>query len=375
MLLGGLVCYKAAVAALGFHLVCAVAVALLAGGAVAAPPLTTAAQVRALSSEQTQRHPSVALRGVVTYSRHAETSDFTVQDATGGVWLPARPLPAGFRVGMEVEVTGHAEPGVFGPVVRADTVRVLGSGTLPEPLAVSYEELLAVRLNSQRVELTGVVRSQRINPEFGLGWLALELASGGGRVTINVTHEIVGHPELVGARVRVRGVCLHSPDPRAQQVFLPTLNVHELTDIAVLSPGVARPFDLPLVPMDQLLRAASGTEPGRLVRVRGIVTLVPPDGPVALQDVTRGLRVWLRESPHPHPGEMVDVVGFTEPGGYSPVLRDAAWQLVDKARVPASLAVDPLQATAHDGRLLTVRGTLSAALRGENRWTISRENK
>jgi signal transduction histidine kinase len=354
--------------------VLALALATGAAAAAAAPPLWTAAQVRALTSDETQQRPPLTLRGVVTYCRHADTSDFTVQDATGGVWLPEMPLPAGCRPGAEVEITGHAEPGVFGAIVRADSLRVLGHGRLPEALPVSYEELLAVRLNSQRVKLIGVVRSQRINAEFGLGWLALELASGGGRVTLNLTHEIVGHPELVGARVSVLGVCLHSPDSRAQEVFLPTLNVRSLDDIVVLSPGEARPFDLPVVPMNQILRPTSRREPSGLVHVRGIVTLVPPVGPLAVQDATRGLRVWLRESPLPHPGEQVDIAGFPEPGAYSPVLRDAAWQPVGKLPPPAPLTVDPPDATTHEGRLLTVRGILQAAARGENQWTLTLEN-
>ena len=108
--------------------------------------------------------------------------------------MPESPLPTGFTPGAEVEITGRAEPGVFGPIVRAQAVRVLGGGTLPAAVPVTYEELLAVRLNSQIVELTGVIRSQRVDPESGLAWLALELASGGGRVTLNVTHEITGHP-------------------------------------------------------------------------------------------------------------------------------------------------------------------------------------
>lgn len=363
------------------HLRCVIAVALAvgcrlsaAGETPATPALTTVAQIRALSSEQAQRRLPVTLHGVITYTRHTATTDFTLQDATGGVWLPATELPANCQVGAEVEITGCTEPGVFSPIVRATAVRALGTAALPPATPVSYEELLAARFNSQRVELTGVIRSQRINPDVGLNWLALELASGGGRVTINVTHEIVGHPELVDARVRVRGVCLHSPDPREQQVFLPTVNVHALDDITILRPGAARPFNLPITRLDQLLRTTEQREPGHLVHVRGTVTLVPPDGPLALQDATRGLRVWLREASHPQPGEEIDVAGFPEPGGYAPILRDAIWQLVGPAVAPSPLAVEPQDAPRHDGRLLTVRGRLAAALRGEDKWTLTLEH-
>ena len=71
------------------------AAVLLAGGGFAAaadtpvmPPVGTVAQVRALSRTEAKLQPPVTLRGVVTYCRHLATSDATVQDATGGIWLP-----------------------------------------------------------------------------------------------------------------------------------------------------------------------------------------------------------------------------------------------------------------------------------------------
>lgn len=337
--------------------------------------LTTVAQIRSLSGELAQQRLPARLRGVITYARHSANTDFTLQDTTGGIWLPPAELPSGFQVGVEVEVTGNTEPGVFCPVVRAREIRTLGTAAaLPPASPVSYEELLAARFNSQRVELAGVIRSQRINPDVGLNWLALELASGGGRVTINVTHEIVGHPELVDARVRVRGVCLHSPDSREQQVFWPTVNIHSLEDISVLRPGVMEPFNLPITPLDQLLRTTETREPGHLVHVRGTVTLVPADGPLALQDSTRGLRVWLREVAQPQRGEEIDVAGFPEPGGYAPILRDAMWQLVGPAASPSPCQVEPQEAPYQDGRLLSVQGRLVSAVRGEDRWTLNLEH-
>ena len=75
------------------------AAVLLAGGGFAAaadtpvmPPVGTVAQVRALSRTEAKLQPPVTLRGVVTYCRHLATSDATVQDATGGIWLPEMPV-------------------------------------------------------------------------------------------------------------------------------------------------------------------------------------------------------------------------------------------------------------------------------------------
>jgi signal transduction histidine kinase len=327
--------------------------------------LRTAAEVRALSPAAAERKPPVQLRGVLTFSWNAEQSEITLQDATGGVWLPSLQLPSDCRVGMEVEISGRVEQSGIGPVVRPDSIRAVRPGTLPPPRAAVYEDLLAADWNALRVELTGVVRGQRVNPEIGLGWLALELASGGGRVTVNVTHEITGHPELVDARVRVRGVCLHGMDPQ-HHTFLPMLNAHTLADIEVIEPGTAQPFNLPPLPLQQLMRTAGPAGPGHRVRVRGAVTALRPGGSFFLQDETRGVQVFLREGAQPEAGEVIDAVGFPEPGAYSPVLRDADWRPSGERRLPAPLEVSAADAVKHDGRLLKLRGLLTAAERSSD---------
>jgi signal transduction histidine kinase len=322
-------------------------------------PLRTAAEVRALPLAATEAHPQVRLRGVLTFSWHTEQTEITLQDATGGVWLPAMKLPADCRVGTEVEVVGRVEQSGFGPVVRTESIRALQPGALPAPKSAVYEDLLAADWNALRVELTGVVRGQRVNPEIGLGWLALELASGGGRVTVNVTHEITGHPELVDARVRVRGVCLHGMDSQ-HHTFLPMINAHSLQDIEVIEPGTANPFNLPPLPLQQLMRTAGPAGPGHRVRVTGAVTILRPGGSFFLQDETRGVQIFLREAAQPEIGEVIDAVGFPEPGAYSPVLRDADWRPSGARQVPPALEVHAAEAVKFDGRLLKVRGLLNS---------------
>ena len=323
------------------------------------PLLRTAAEVQALSPEQARKHLEVRLTGVITFAWHAGTTELTVQDETGAIWMPPILLPANCAVGTKVEIEGRTEAGGFGPIVQAEVVRALGPGPLPVPHQATYEELLTAQFQSQRVELTGIVRGQRVNPEFGLGWLALEIAAGGGRVTVNVTHEITGHPELLDARVRVRGVNLHSSDAQ-QQAFLPIINAHTLADVEVLAQANPQPFAQPSVALSQIMRSANPAGAGHRVRVHGAVTLVRRGGSFFLQDATRGLQVFLRESSCPETGEIVDVVGFPEPGAFSPVLRDADWRPTGAKNSPPPLVVASADAVKHDGRLITVRAQLTA---------------
>ena len=283
----------------------------------AEPPLHTAAEVLALSPGQARNHQEVQLTGVITFTWHANTTEFTVQDESGAIWLPPILLPANCAVGTEVEIEGRTEMGGFGPIVQAEVVRYIGPGTLPVPRPSNYEELLDPRFQGQRVELTGIVRRQRVDPEFGLGWLALEIATDGRRVSVNVTHEIIGHPELIDARVRVRGVNLPSMDA-GQQSFLPMIYAHTLADVEVLDPAKPLPFAQPPVALNQIMRSVNPAGVGYGVHVRGTVTVVRSGRSFFLQDETRGLQVFPRESSWPEAGEIVDVVGFPEPGAFSP---------------------------------------------------------
>lgn len=349
------------------------ACAAMATVARAEPPqLRTAAAVQALGPEAAAERRDVRLRGVVTFTWHTGTSEFTVQDGTGAVLLPTVPLPRGCRVGAEVEVEGRTEAGGFGPIVQPEVVRVLGESALPPPVPTTYEGLLTPELHGRRVEIIGIVRGQRVNPELGLNWLALEIAAGGARLTVNVTHEITGHPELIDARVKVRGVNLHASDPH-QQAFLPMICAHDLGDIDVVEPAPAQPFDQRAVPLSALLRSADMARSGHRARVRGTVILVREGGSLFLQDATRGIQVFLREAPLPALHETVDMVGFPEPGVFSPVLRDADWRPSEGSGFPEALDVTAAEAMRHDGRLIRLEARVAHLLAQPDRTVLMLE--
>ena len=340
-------------------------------------PLRKAAEVQALRLEEAAQQREVRLRGVVTFTWHRGTSEFTVQDETGAVLLPAVPLPPGFRVGALVEIEGRTEAGGFGPIVQPEVARVLGEAPLPPPLTTTYEELLTPRLHGRRVEVAGIVRGQRVNPELGLNWLALELATGGGRLTVNVTHEITGHPELIDARVKVRGVNLHASDPH-HQAFFPMICAHTLADLEVIDPAPREPFEQPAVPLNGLLRSADSTRTGHRVRVHGTVTLAEPDdGSFFLQDDTRGIEVFLREPP----------VAGRRRNGRCHRVRGTGRVLPGLARrgLAATPGADetcvhwnrfpfpPGSALRHDGRLVRTQGRLSEAIVSPDKTTLMME--
>lgn len=340
----------------------------------AEPLLHTAAEVLAISPQQARAHQEVRLIGVITFAWHADMTEFTLQDASGAVWLAPILLPSDCTVGTKVEIEGQTEMGSFSPIVRAEAVRSLGHGILPVPYSATYEDLLDGQFQYQRVEITGIVRRQRVNPEFGLGWLALEIVTGGGRLTVNVTHVITGHPELVDARVRVVGVNLHLSDSR-QQAFLPMINADTIADVEILTPANPHPFAQPLVMLNQIMRSINPATAGHRVHVLGTVTAVRQTGSFFLQDQTRGLQVFPSGIPSPKVGEIVDVIGFPEAGAFSPILRDADWRPVRSNGSVTALAVSGAKALQHDGRLITVQGQLIALAKANDEIVLTLKDR
>lgn len=327
-------------------------------------PLRTAAAVQTLTTEQARQAREVRLQGVVTFTWHTGTTEFTLEDGTGAIWCPPVALPFDCRVGTEVEIEGRTDAGLLGPFVHVVAVRPLGTRDLGPAPRPTFQELLAAPLHGRRVEIEGIVRGQRVNPEQGLDWLALDLVTGGGRITVNVTHEATGHPELIDAWVRVRGVNLHATDAQ-QQAFLPMINAHTLADVEVRTPANPRPFDSAPTPLARIMRSRSVAGAGHRLRVRGVVTYVSEGDAFFLQDESRGLQVFARDALRPLIGEVLDVVGFPEPGAFSPVLRDADWRPTGDRETPEPLLVPVAEAVRHDGRLIAVEGQLvEVATRG-----------
>lgn len=319
--------------------------------------LRTAAEVQRLSPEDARQHRQVSLRGVITFAWNTAPTEFTIEDPTGAVWFPATNLPLACRRGTEVEVEGTTDSGVFGPFVRVARMRPLGPGTLPAARRVSLDELPMARHHGRRVEVTGIVRGQRVNPVAGLDWLALEISNGSGRVTVNLTHETVAHPELIDTEVRILGVNLHSTDAQ-QLAFLPMINAQSLADVEVITPANPRPFAQPPTRLDNLMRSAGTAGAGHRVHMRGVVTFVSRQDWFYFQDESRGIRVSLREPLRPTVGEVVDVVGFPEPGTFSPIVRDAEWRSTGERRSPPAPLVSLEEGTKHDGRIIMIQGTL-----------------
>lgn len=297
--------------------------------------VTNAVQIRNLTYAEAKRPLPVRMQGVVV----TEAGPFgdlavVISDRRAGVYIlgPTNCF-AGTHRGDLLEVEGVTDPGEFAPIVRVNHFRRLGTQPVPEPLAVTYEQMIAGSLDGQLVEVVGVVRRwEKVTDTNEFGIWHMELAVGDGRLTVSSNGE---HPPGVvqDAEVRVRGVCFYQFNDK-RQVLSPLVLVSRELPVQIEKPAPADPFAAPVRSVSSLLQFSPNADYKHRVHTRGVVTYQEPRGFVWLQDELSGLQVQTRQSDELHPGDEVDVVGYVRYGAAAPVLEDALFRRTSSGPAP-----------------------------------------
>lgn len=285
------------------------------------PLLTHADQVRQLSPDQAALGYPVRVRGVVTDDVPAP--DFFIQDSSAGVYVEGlRPETYVHHFGDLIEVEGITGPGKFAPVIIEQKSRVLGKASLPRSRIYSFDELADGQLDSQWVEVRGIVRAVSIDrTSWRETTLALRVASGGGQLSVRVPiSEEQNFSSWIDAEVLLQGVC-GSLFNAQRQLTAVLLYVPRLSFITVEAHARA-------AALSSLLTFAPREGTGHRVRVRGVVGYQQPGKALFLEAEGRGLRVLTEQDTKLNIGDLVDAVGFPATGESSPVLRDAVFYRV-----------------------------------------------
>jgi PAS domain S-box-containing protein len=341
-----------------------------------------------MSEPEANQHYPVRFRGVVTY---ADDQNLFVEDASGGIWLdiPFRqPRP---KPGQLIQVEGATTQNDFAPDVGHPVWRVLGEAPMPEPRHPSYDRMMSTVEDAKWVEIEGTVRSAVEEKNWKGKFLELILAIPGGRIWAE-TPVYHGVPEsLVDATVRVRGACgtLFNKDNQVRGIII---EVPEASYIKVTKAAPPDPFSIPVRPIVNILRFTYRGNSDHRVRVQGVVTACLPGPAVYVSDGTGNLYVETRGGPGQsspgeivagssqtdsgnaggearqtaplHPGDRIDVVGFTAVTETGPVLQDAVTRLTSSGLAPVPRRVTVSQAKAgQQDTLVTIEGTLTAVSR------------
>jgi len=339
------------------------AAALILGAVLSLPagepatPLTTAAEVRALTAAAADTKLPATIRGVVTAAEPDWQGKFVVQDESAGIFVQnVGPQP---KIGDVVEVSGTTGPGWFAPVIQSTGWKKLGTAALPPAKQVSIERLMAGVEASQRIEITGLVRS--------VSYVAsqktmVEVSVGGYRV--RVFPKLPSHlnpRSLVAARVRVRGTAATTFNYARRQLTAVNLMVPTAEDFIIEQPEEHDPFAQPFLALDDTAKFRTSASLGERLHVKGVLTFQRPGLDLFLQDGTGGLHLESHQPLQLPAGRTVEAVGFLEIVNYQPVLRDAVFQEF-AGPVPPVVAKPVLMAELregqHAGELIVLQGRL-----------------
>ena len=164
--------------------------------------LTNAADVLALSAKKALPGIPVRVKGIVTAAETNWGGQFFVQDASGGIFVVNYDSSQQPKPGDVMEISGLSHPGGYAPTIVKPHLKKLGTTPLPKAKPVTIEQLMSGVEDSQRVEISGIVRTAQRSQDY----LGIELVSGGYRFRAYAPP--TPHTDLqtlIGARVLLRG--------------------------------------------------------------------------------------------------------------------------------------------------------------------------
>ncbi|MBL9135906.1 MAG: response regulator [Verrucomicrobiales bacterium] len=277
------------------------------------PLLTSIGQIHELKRDEAARGYPVRIRGVITC---AWPDNVILQDATRGIFI----LNAEARhsdppeIGDFLEVTGTTDPGEFAPIVRARRVQRLGVAPLPTPVHPTWDQLMNGSMDSQYVEIQGVVAAAR---GYGLNFVTRD-----GNLEVQLNQNPPDSLRVYeNAAVRIRGCLLASWDGTTHQFRRGSLRF-EAPMVSVDVPAPKDLFDLPTRASRDL--RLFDPKAGSLQRVKVVGQIIEARaGEFFLLDDTCGLRFRTRNAETLAAGDRVEVVGYPVFGGIGVWLREA----------------------------------------------------
>ena len=333
----------------------------LAGDSPALPSLTTVEQVKRLTREQSLRGYPVKTRGVVTCVR-TDFRSAVLQDATRGIyvnWLNVEDLP---RVGQYWEVVGSSEPGDFAPCIRAQRASYLGEGRLPDPVHPTWDQLLNGSLDTQFVELQGVITSVDSD--------GVELLARGGKIRVALPDL---QPDNVkryeNALVRLQGCLFASWDVRTHRVKNGEVSLYGAALMAQETFPVS-PFAATLKSIPELKMFDLQASPFQRVRISGQVVHATA-GEFHVAQGSDGVRCQARTA-DVHVGDLLEVAGFPNWNGPSPILQEAVARKTGSAPLPEARALteEELVNEANESTRVRINGLLVTSRRDRDQFIL-----
>lgn len=315
--------------------------------------LRLADQVLALGTKDATEGRPVRLQGIVAWS-HPKMDFFFLTDGSGGVRVKIAGNQGPPRTGSAVYLAGNTAMGEFSPMVVAQRYDPRGTPGPLEGKLITLEQALTGSEEGRWVEMRGYLRGVAREHELD----RLFLTTSAGEFSALIPND-VDSSSMIGAVVRVRGICAATANERRQltgiQLWVPGLNSVQIEE----SPPET-PFAVPLRSISSLREFDGVRMVNRRVKIKGTVLHHEPGRFLYVQEEKDGLLVLSRDITPLQLGDKIEVAGFPGRENTRMVLREAAYRVIGNGHEPSSVMI-PRSSRVQpelDGRLVRIQATL-----------------
>ncbi len=332
---------------------------------VPARVLTHASQIRNLTASESAKSMPVHLLGVMvdTVETDSDRRTIVLQDQTVGIYVTtpanAQDVLAPFHRGDVLEIEGMTSNAEFAPIIQVQLAQKLGVAPMPEPKPATYQQLVTGALDSQWVEVRGVVR-ECFPLESGSEVQRVVVEVDGGLVQVTLGRNAAPGVEP-DAEVKVDGTCVNRFN-RKRQAMVPALQVPSDAQVIIEKPAPADPYSAPIRSPANLSTFSPETLYAytHRVHVRGTVTHAQSGSSIWIREDNKGLNIRTSQQERLKPGDVIDALGFPVFGLNAPRLEGAVFQKVDRELPPVPVTLTNLdEAFDREDDLVSVQGVLT----------------
>jgi signal transduction histidine kinase len=335
--------------------------------------LTNASAILALSGDQAARGIKISITGVVTAAEPHWGGRFFIQDSSGGVFVENisddQPSP-----GDVLAVYGISYPGGYAPIISHPHWTKIGEAPLPPARPVAIEQLMSGAEDSQRIEISGIVRKVQMADNL----LQVELSSGGYRLPVFAPAPPGIEPQkLIGAKVDVKGTTGTAYNAPLRHLVWVDVYVPLVKDFVIEKSAQADPFSKPLTLVNNIAQYRAGRSLDDRVHVKGAVIYQRNGEDMFIQDASGGLQIKSSELNPLARGDVVEAVGFPGFENFLPVLEDAVFRKASEPMVnvsPTNAPIEEILQGLHHSELITMRGKLLDRLEEQGTWPTGEPN-
>ena len=350
--------------------------------------ISSTSAVRELNPNKAAHQLPVRIEGIITFCDDNWVSSF-IHDESGGIFVKTGCSEFGIEAGDQVVLRGVTAPGDFAPIIRPIQVEILGKKNYPFPLVPTNSEIFSGILDSQVIQLTGIVQ--------GLSRTAANEPStdpgvSGGHPLIHIRNDLREYDiimpatpyqplpmNLVDREIRITGV-LGTLFNKQRQLVGVRLFIPDLSFIEILDRIPNSPFENELSSVVSLSQFVLGRNVDHMQQIEGKVLRKRGARELYIQDSTGGVFVRLRDDQHIKPGYQVKIAGFIKPdyeADHALMLDYAVLKVVQAGDpvVPLQVSAEQILMGYLDVNLVRVEGKLIKVEERTGRYVLSLESE